>query len=593
MPIPIYVFGRYRYLLSLQDDFIIKTRIKLLLVCILAFLGLFITLTILYIFQEHNFLLIRSSIYVVLFTVALFLLFSGLRWQIAGHFFLVCLTLLIWSNVILFLPAVNMVTVQFTVLVLAGSYYILGAKWGIIYSLSNMLPLMVNVIIANYGNYSIPMQHMVANNYAYVLTACFNFILLLHIHYSFFKALNKSNIKEKKLKKSLQIALLEANKLAEAKTNFLTTMSHELRTPLNAVVGMTNILLMENPKPAQKANLNILRFSAENLMATVNDILDFNKINNEEIILEKQIFQPAELVTNVISTFNAAAREKQLQLECIGIAALKGLNVLGDPMRLTQILLNLIGNAVKFTTNGFVRLEVSVINRDTKSATINFILSDSGIGIPDELKSKIFEPFTASLSRTSRQFHGALGLTIAFHLVRLHGNEMRFQSVEGEGTQFEFELTYEISAVPLLAKPVKLTSAINGLRVLIVEDEKLNILVMKKILALWQIIPDVAMDGQQGVDAVIDRDYDVILMDINMPVMDGFEAAKQIRQLPLPHKANIPIIAVTASISAAIEQIGRYPFIDDCLLKPFKPEDLKEKLMQIAAKDLVDKNNLS
>jgi signal transduction histidine kinase/ActR/RegA family two-component response regulator len=591
MPLARYIFSRYRYLLSQQGDPLIKTRIKLLLVCLLAFSGLFIALSILYSFQEHNFMLYRALIYVVLLPLDLLLLLFFVPWRITAHIFVISLTLLIWSNILFFISGINMVTVQFAVLVLACAYYILGAKWGAIYSLISILPLIGHVLLENYSNFDIPLQQLVINHHAYALTACFNFTLLLFIHYSFFRALNKAIVVEKKLKTNLQNALLEAEELATAKTNFLTTMSHQLRTPLNAVVGMTNILLMENPKPSQKSNLNILRFSAENLMATVNDILDFNKINNETIKLEKRIFQPADLIANVVEAFNPVASEKHLTLNYSGDAGLKGLNVVGDPMRLTQVLFHLVGNAVKFTTKGFVELDVKITARDADKVSFHFSVADSGIGIPEDQQAGIFEPFTSSLSRTSRQFHGTLGLTIAFHLLKLHDSTLSFQSEEAVGSTFEFDISYPISLVPEAAEPAKAISAIGGMRVLIVEDEKLNILVIKKILAKWGISPDVAMDGQQAIKAVKENDYDVILMDINMPVMDGFEAAKQIRHLAVANKAHIPIIAVTASIGAAMDQIKQNPHIDDCLLKPFNPEHLREKLMLIAGRNVISRPN--
>jgi signal transduction histidine kinase len=585
MPIAHFVFRRYRFLISQQDDLIIKTRIKLLLVCLVAFTALFSILIVIYAFQYQNFLLIRAIACVILFTIGLILLFSQVSWKVSAHFFIVCLTLLIWSNTLLFVPSVSMITVQFSVLVLAGAYYIIGAKWGVIYSLISILPLISGVLLENYSNHSIALRHLTFNKQAYALTVCFNFALLLYIHYSFFRALSKSATKEKYLRENLQKALHAAEELALAKTNFLTTMSHELRTPLNAVVGMTNILLMENPKPSQKENLNILRFSADNLMATVNDILDFNKINNEKIILEKRVFAPAELLANIVAAFRPEASQKKLKLDYYADEGLTGLNVLGDPMRLTQILFQLVGNAIKFTTKGFILIEVGITSRGSGTVSFHFSVTDSGIGIPAEIQDRIFEPFTNSFSRTSRQFHGTLGLTIAFHLVRLHESELRFESHEGEGSKFEFELTYPITDLPAIAESFQVISTIAGMRVLVVEDEKLNVLVMSKILSGWKIIPHLAVDGQQAVNAVIAHDYDVILMDINMPVMDGFEASRQIRLLPQNHKATIPIIAVTASVGAAMELIEQYPFIDDCLLKPFEPEHLREKLMEIAGRN--------
>jgi signal transduction histidine kinase/CheY-like chemotaxis protein len=594
MPFSTHIFNRYRHLLRQEEEIITKTRIKILMFSVIGFLCLFTTLFILFLFQEHNFLLIRAGGFVLLFAITLVLLLFKLPWTFAGHFFIICVTLLIWSNALLFHNSVNIINVQYVLLVLSGGYYILGVRAGIIYSSINILPVIVNVITSTYGSDTLAFQQVNINNQAFIITFCFNFILLLFIHYSFFRALKKSNYKEQQLRINLQKALVEAQELAVAKTNFLTTMSHELRTPLNAVVGMANILLMEKPLDRQKDHLNILKFSTENLMSTVNDILDFNKINNEKIILKKEVFSAAELIANVSGTFKASAEEKKLKFDCHIDNSIKHLIVVGDRLRLTQVLFHLISNAIKFTSEGFVSLNVAVIKRDTETVSLRFSVADSGIGIPADAQSQIFEPFTTSLSRTSRQYHGTLGLTIAYHLVKLHHSELCMQSIEGKGTTFEFELEYPVSSVLSLSNPAPKKAAVDmaGLRVLVVEDEKLNVLVIKKILSKWEIGIDVAENGQQAVDMVVSKDYDVILMDINMPIMDGFEASKRIRELDAAGKSDVPIIAVTASIGAAIEKISEYPFIDDCLLKPFNPEHLKEKLEQITGKiKAVDKGD--
>jgi signal transduction histidine kinase/ActR/RegA family two-component response regulator len=576
------LYHRYRHLLRQDDDSVIKTTIRLLLICFLGFIGLFTSLIILYLFQEHNFLLIRAGIMLALFIIGLAFLLFKVPWTVSAHIFISCLTVLIWSNILFFPAGLTIITVQYTVLVLAASYYMLGVKWGLVYSLINILPLIAKVFIDEYLTFIIPVTQHAINIHAYTLTICFNFLLLMYVHYSFFKALTKSKQNEIRSRKELQKTLKEAQELAIAKTNFLTTMSHELRTPLNAMVGMTNILMMEDPREEQAANLKILKFSAENLTATVNDILDFNKINNEVIVLEQNAFKLAELLEDVVAAIIPVADLKALHFDCRIDPHLANVVVAGDRMRLTQILFNLIGNAVKFTERGFVSVKAKVIEVDENQVRVHFNVEDSGIGIPDELKQKIFEPFSRSLSRTSRQFHGTLGLTIAAQLVKLHQSELIFQSTEGKGSTFEFELVYPVTQLEPTRPARKAVTNISELRVLIVEDEKLNILVLTKILSKWGIISAVAENGQQAVDMVTENDYDIILMDINMPVMDGFEASKQIRNLNLPGKSSIPIIAITASVGAAIEQVKDYPFIDDCLLKPFDPAHLKEKLMTVA-----------
>lgn len=565
---------------------IVQTRIRILAVSLLSLIGLCSILCGLYLLQERNFLLIRIIILLLLFITGFLLLLFKSSWTIAGHFFIICITIMIWSNVLLFKSGVNIVTVQFTLLVLSGGYYILGAKWGAVYSILNILPIIGFVVIENYTEMAVSSQQLSINNNAYTITMSFNFLLLFYIHFSFFKAYQESNLKEQQLKDHLRKAAIAAQELAAAKINFLSTMSHELRTPLNAVVGMTNILLMENPRQDQDENLNILRFSAENLMSTVNDILDFNKIDDGKIKLEEHIFQPAELLNNVYGAFKAQARDKEIKFEYKIDPDLEKMRVNGDQMRLTQILFNLVGNAVKFTSRGYVILEANIVARDQEKVTIGFKIRDTGIGIPADRIAMIFDPFTQVLSRTNRQYHGTgLGLTIASRLVELHGATLNLHSVESKGTTFDFELEYTIAAEDVHPAGVKgngkLAIDMSTLNVLVVDDEPINVLVLKKILAKWGVEADVAVNGVLAIEAVVKNDYDVILMDINMPVMDGFEASRKIREIEDLRKSTIPIIAVTASVGAAIEQMSGYRYIDDCILKPFKPEHLKEKLEQI------------
>ena len=280
----------------------VKDSIKILLLCFIAFIGLFVSLVILYVFQERNFLLIRALLLLLLFALGLIMLLFKSPWTVAAHIFVGCLTLLVWSNVLFFKSGLTVINIQYTLIILASGYYMIGLKWGFRYALLNILPLVGELIIDHYSNFTIPLRQLVVNNQAYTITVCFNFLLLMFIHYSFFRALKKSKESELRFRTDLQNALKEAQELATAKTNFLTTMSHELRTPLNAVVGMTNILMMENPMAGQMENLKVLKFSADNLMATVNDIIDFNKINNEKIVLEENPFRLDELIEQVVAS---------------------------------------------------------------------------------------------------------------------------------------------------------------------------------------------------------------------------------------------------------------------------------------------------
>ncbi|MES2376010.1 MAG: ATP-binding protein [Bacteroidota bacterium] len=584
MPFADYFNSHYSRVFNNEQEILDRTRVRILAVCILTFIGLSSTLLILFLFQEHNFLPIRMGIFVVLFIVGLALLFFCQPWSLAGHFFIICITLMIWSGILLFRQSVNVATAEMVLLVMSGGYYILGSKWGTFYSLINMAPILGYVILDDYIKFSLPTQHLNINHHGHLLGLVSNFLLLLYIHYAFFRAFQRSQLKERELRDHLQKALLTEQEQAAAKTNFLSTMSHELRTPLNAVIGMTHILQMEDPRPDQFEHLKILQFSADNLMATVNDILDFNKIESGTVMLDSQPFQLAELLDNVCGSFRAKAAEKGIGFSCHVDARASSLTVQGDPGRLSSILFNLVGNAVKFTFAGQVLVEAVLLSRTETTVSLRLQVEDTGIGIPQDRQALIFQPFTQASSRTNRQYHGTgLGLTIASRLLQLHGSKLKLQSSEGIGTTFSFELSYPLTteAPPTTAAAQPAAMPVLGLHVLVVEDEPINVLVITRILSKWGIIPEVAFNGREAVDSVIQHDFDIVLMDINMPVMDGLEAARTIKELPDSRKAATPIIAVTASIGTAIEQIKSYSFIDDCLLKPFKPEDLLEKLQKI------------
>jgi signal transduction histidine kinase/ActR/RegA family two-component response regulator len=583
------IVSRYNRVFKREREILERTRVGILAVCLLTFIGLTGALFILYIFQEQNFALIRMGILLALFLTGFALLLFRKPWSLAGHFFIICITLMIWSALLLFKHSLNVSTAEVVVLVLSGGYYILGSKWGTIYSLANIAVIIGYVIIDNYTDITVPTQRHSVNQHATMIGMVTNFLLLLYIHYAFFRAFKKSQLKEIELREHLQKALAAEREQADAKTNFLSTMSHELRTPLNAVIGMTHILNVEGPRPDQIEHLEVLRFAADNLMVTVNDILDFNKIDSGAVVLDSRPFHLAELLTNVCGSFKVRAAEKEINFSCKIDKEINGLTVMGDPDRLTSILFNLIGNAVKFTNAGHVRVEARLISKTETTASLRLRVEDTGIGIPPERQERIFQPFIQVMSRTNRQFHGTgLGLAIAYRLLQLHNSQLELNSAEGIGTTFGFELAYPLATTAVdesatKAPPAKEKAAdpVLHLRILLAEDEPINVLVMTKILSKWGVVPAVAPNGREAVDMVTKQDFDVVLMDINMPVMDGLEASRMIKTLPDRKKAAIPIIAVTASIGTAVEQINDYPYIDDCLLKPFRPGDLLEKLQKL------------
>lgn len=583
MKISRYFRDRYNQILAREPEMLTKARIRILAQAIIAFIFLFGFLFIYSMVAGWGILInTRLGVFLSIFIITLALFLFKQPWTRAGHVFLACFTVLIWSGALLSRQGVTLVTIQYTLLIITGGYYILGARWGLIYSLANLIPVIALVITEYVFNYHFPSQQLTTKPYAFVFVMVFNFILLVFIHYNFFKAFRRTNRTEQRLKADLQLALTAAQELAAAKTNFLSTMSHELRTPLNAVIGMSNILAMENKQPEQKENLDILRFSAENLMAIINDILDFNKIDAGQVELEQNDFRLDDLLKNVYGAFRSKAVAKNLDFSYFPDPQLYGVTVTGDQSRLTQVLFNLVENALRYTTSGYIRLQTRVSSKTDEGIRVLFRVEDSGIGIPQDKQEHIFDPFVQVSAKTSRQYHGAgLGLTIVSRLVALHGGVLIFTSEEGRGSTFSFGLSFPIVHLEpsLAAGASRDDRLIDTLRVLIAEDNEVNVLVMKKILKNWNIQPDVAVNGQEAVDACRQKIYDVVLMDINMPVMDGFEAAKLIKESTPPGKVPVRIIAVTASVDAAAEQLGGYGYLDDYMLKPFRPESLKEKLL--------------
>ncbi|WP_316789107.1 ATP-binding protein [Pedobacter frigoris] len=577
---------RYNAILRMEAGFLNRARIGILVQLLLAFSALSIFLFILYFFQERNILLYRISILMVLFIFGLVMIFLNIPWKKVGHYFIICLTCFIWSNLLFLKDGINLVTVQYVMMIVTGGYYILGSRWGLVYSLINTIPVALLFTLQQFYDVSLLWATQSVNIYAHNFSIVINFILLIFIHYFFFRAFKKTSWKEQRLTANLKRSLLSAKKIAQDKTNFLSTMSHELRTPLNAVIGMTNVLLENNPKPEQKENLEILHFSAENLMATINDILSFNRLDAGMEKLEQTSFRLDTLLANVYGALKIRSSAKGIEFLLETDDRLKEITVYGDQSRLTQILFNLAGNAIKFTQEGFVKITVSLENTIKDALTVKFEVTDSGIGIPKDQVPSIFEPYFRAKHRNNRQYHGTgLGLSIARRLVDLHGGKLTFDSKEGSGTTFRFTLVLikvEVAKEVSARTSAETAAEINHLRILIAEDNLINVMVLQKTIARWGLKADVAENGQLAVEALLAKNYDVIFMDINMPVMDGFEASREIRKMDDAEKSSVYIIAITASIGISIELHPEFHYLDDFLLKPFYPEDLQLKLEQIA-----------
>ena len=512
-------------------------------------------------------------------------------WRKATHGLEIILTLLVWSNVFIFIQGINIITLQYLFLSVILGFYVLGTMWGIIYSAINILPVIYSIVSNGQGNIHLLVSPQQISNPVFYLVLCHNFILIVYAHFHFFRSfhrviteLNIAGNNQKLLNEQLQKAMEKAEESSQAKLDFLSTMSHELRTPLNGVIGMTNILLLEDPRKEQEENLNILKFSAENLLTLVNDILDFNKIGSDKVSLEFIDFNLVKLVQNCCADLSIKAKEKGLKFDLLIDPVLTEKVVTGDPTRLSQVVYNLISNAVKFTSEGIITMSVSVVSVSDDIIKIHFSVKDTGIGISDDKKTVIFEPFMQASKNTTRKYGGTgLGLSIVKRLLELKGSHINFKSIPGTGTEFFFDITfgYHNSSVSLaqVEKPKKIIN-LSNLRALLAEDNMINILFMEKLFSNWNIKPTIAKNGKEAVEYHAEQNFDVILMDIDMPVMNGFEATKVIRAME-EKKASIHIIAITASVGFQARETVMKAGLDDYLEKPFDLDDLKEKLERI------------
>ncbi len=370
----------------------------------------------------------------------------------------------------------------------------------------------------------------------------------------------------------------EALQLSRAKETFISVLSHEIRTPINAIITMSRFLLDEKPAAHQMENLGILNFSSENLLRLINDVLDFTKIETGNMILESVPVNLTELAKRTLNTLAFKLEDRKLQL-LLNIDRNIPEFVLADSTRLYQILINLLANAVKFTSDGEVKLSLSIEKQDQKSVGIKFCVSDTGIGIaPDKLIS-IFEPYTQADVDTTRKYGGTgLGLTITKKLIELYQSTIQVKSELGFGSEFSFLINFkraasEQSIIDLNQQLENLPAA-----VLVVDDNTINRTLAKKILAKWGIQTDLAENGLEAYKMIIQKDYDLVLMDLHMPVMDGLETTKRIRLLTEEKFQILPIIALTGS-SFDTNMDGLYQNgLTDFFLKPYTPAGLYNKI---------------
>ncbi len=368
----------------------------------------------------------------------------------------------------------------------------------------------------------------------------------------------------------------------QVKQQFLANMSHEIRTPMNAIVGMSNALRRDAPtdETTRSSYVDAIATSSESLLGIVNEILDLSKIESGKLELEKVRMEPRSVIRSVVEVLRYRAEEKGLKLDAV-IASEVPVAVLGDPARLQQILMNLVGNAIKFTEQGWIQIHMELQERLSDAIMLRCTVTDTGIGIAPDRLAHVFDEFTQAESDHTRRFGGTgLGLTICKRLVDMQGGNIGVASEVGKGSSFMFTIPYAIAKqredaeIPH-GQEISRPHPLHDLRILLAEDNKLNVMVAR--VELENIIPglhlDVAANGQLALEMLQASDYDLILMDVQMPVMDGYETARSIRALP-NGRSRIPILAMTANVMQAEVQQCLDAGMDGFVPKPFKQEEL-------------------
>ncbi|MEB8344508.1 PAS domain S-box protein [Flavobacteriaceae bacterium KMM 6898] len=387
-------------------------------------------------------------------------------------------------------------------------------------------------------------------------------------------------------KSKAERATLIAEDAVKAKQQFLSNMSHEIRTPMNAIIGFTKVVLKTELNEKQKEYLNAIKFSGDALIVLINDILDLAKVDAGKMIFEKIPFKMSTSISAMLHLFESKIQEKNLKLVKIYDDNIPKVLV-GDPVRLHQIIMNLMSNAVKFTTKGKITFSVKLLEEDEKNVNIKFSVTDTGIGIPEIKINKIFDNFQQASSNTSRLFGGTgLGLAIVKQLIEPQGGRIQVISKINEGSTFSFVLSFQKtkSDAILGTQIIDLDSEITNVKVLVVEDIALNQLLMKTLLDDFGFECDIAGNGSIAIEKLRTKPYDLILMDLQMPEMNGFEATAFIRN---KMKSSIPIIAITADVTTVDLAKCKAVGMDDYISKPVDERLLYSKMVGFLKKSAI------
>jgi signal transduction histidine kinase len=441
-------------------------------------------------------------------------------------------------------------------------YFIFAAVFSIIC-------LLCSLLLPKYIFYKYVIEeHLLASNITH------NYVFPFLLFGLFLSVIIKNN---NSTQKKLIQAGNDSEKANKAKSTFLSNMSHELRTPLNGIIGATNLLMHEPASPSQKRYYEVLQHTSDHMLNLINQILDFSKINENKINLDRNVFNMQHMVNKLCRVLQTQNNDEFVQF-VFTIDERLNKEVVSDDLRLKQILLNLLSNAVKFTKEGTISLAASVLQEVGNKMRIKFTVTDTGVGISEVQLKKIFDSFEQADSSTTRIFGGTgLGLSISKELVYLFGATLDVQSKVGEGSTFSFEIEVEKNEVKsdLDSSKVSVTlKTLDGLRILVAEDNKVNMLVLLTFLKKWNVTYTEAVNGLVALEKYKQQSFDLILMDLEMPEMDGYTAVSELRK----KDTKIPIIAFTAALYDNMGEDLQSKGFTDYMHKPFNPKDLHKKI---------------
>lgn len=387
------------------------------------------------------------------------------------------------------------------------------------------------------------------------------------------QALNKRN-------EDLMRAKENAEHATTAKTQFLSVMSHEIRTPLNAIIGIANLLNDDLKNEAHRENIAVLRIASQNLLHLINDLLDLNKLEVGKMEAESAQLHVRKVVDAIQEMFAVSASQKGIELR-LEFDYHIPTTLMGDETKLNQSITNLVSNAIKFTETGFVKIAVALQESRAESSTIRFVVADTGIGIPADKQQTIFESFAQASTDTNRKYGGTgLGLSISQKLIEVMGGVLEVTSEVNKGSEFSFTLTFLHNQTDYQKPAIeasKETNLFEGRRILIADDNAVNIFVLKQFLKKWGVVIVEVSNGLEAFKMMHEQPFDMVLMDVQMPVKDGIDATIDIRNAGKPWSA-VPIIAITASHEDEVRVKIRACGMNDFIIKPFMPNDLLEKL---------------